>query len=174
MIFKSLKEDNEMNDKITQRQKGCGCGKFEQDASINKNILKIKWQRLIVEGETCPRCGSTEKELDEAISNLRQSLAPLGIETVLEKEELPVSEFKKDPLQSNRIWINNRLLEEWIGGDVGHSPCCDVCGPHECRTIEVKGQVFEVISADMIIKAGLTAASQLFISRKSEPCCEGT
>jgi hypothetical protein len=34
----------------------------------------------------------------------------------------------------------------------------------------VKSGVFEVISADMIIKAGLTAASQLFISRKSEPC----
>jgi len=103
-----------------------------------------------------------------------QSLTPLGIEIVLEKEELPVSEFKKDPLQSNRIWINNRLLEDWIEGEVGHSPCCDVCGPHECRTVEVKGQVFEVISADMIIKAGLIAASQLFILRKNEPCCEGT
>lgn len=174
MISESPKENNKMDKKKTQRQKGCGCSTFGQDASINKNILKIKWQRLIFEGETCPRCGSTEKELDEAISTLRQSLAPLGIEIVLEKEELPVSEFKKDPLQSNRIWINNRLLEDWIGGEVGHSPCCDVCGSHECRTVEVKGQVFEVISADMIIKAGLTAASQLFISRKSEPCCEGT
>jgi len=100
MILESLKESNKMDKEKIQRQKGYGCSTFGQDASTNKNILKIKWQRLIFEGETCPRCGSTEKELDEAISNLRQSLAPLEIEIVLEKEELPVSEFKKDPLQS--------------------------------------------------------------------------
>jgi hypothetical protein len=174
MISKSPKENNKMDKKKTQRKKGYSCSNFGQDASTKKNILKIKWQRLILKGETCPRCESTDKELDRAVSTLRQSLAPLGIEIVLEKEELPVSEFKKDPLQSNRIWINNRLLEDWIEGEVGHSPCCDVCGPHECRTVEVKGQVYEVIPADMIIKARLTAASQLVIERKSEPCCKGT
>ncbi len=174
MIFKSPKEDNKMDKKKTERQKGCGCSDFGQDASTNKKILKIKWQRLISEGETCPRCGSTEKELDKAVSTLRQSLAPLGIEIVIEKEELSGWEFKKDSLQSNRIWINNRLLEDWIEGEVGHSPCCDVCGPHECRTVEVKGEVFEAIPADIIIKAGLSAASQLIIVGKSEPCCEGT
>ncbi|GBD38490.1 hypothetical protein HRbin37_00740 [bacterium HR37] len=65
-----------------------------------KKILKIKWQRLVPEGETCPRCGSTEKELDKAILILKKSLAPLGIEVELEKEELSLSEFKKDPLRS--------------------------------------------------------------------------
>ncbi|SJZ83227.1 protein of unknown function [Selenihalanaerobacter shriftii] len=25
--------------------------------------LKVKWQRLISDGETCPRCGGTEEEL---------------------------------------------------------------------------------------------------------------
>lgn len=166
MLSKNPKEYNKMDKKKTQRQKGCGCSTFGKDESTNKKILKIKWQRLISEGETCPRCGSTEKELDRAVSTLRQSLAPLGIEIVLEKEELPVSEFKKDPLRSNRIWINSWLLEDWIEGEVGHSPCCDVCGPHECRTVEVKGQVFEVISADMIIKAGLTAAFRASYCRK--------
>ena len=161
MIFKSQGEDNKIDRNKAQRQKGCECSTFGQDVRTNKNALEIKWQRLVFEGETCPRCGSTDKELDRAVSTLRQSLAPLGIEIVLEKEELPVSKFKKDPLQSNRIWINNRLLEDWIEGEVGHSPCCDVCGTHECRTIEVKGQVFDVIPAEMIIKAGLTAASQL-------------
>ena len=81
---------------------------------------------MISKGETCPRCGSTEEALRKAESTLKQSLALLGIEVILEKEELSVTEFKKDPLQSNRIWINNRLLEDWIEGRVGHSPCCDV------------------------------------------------
>ena len=134
-------------------------------------ILKIKWKRLISEGETCPRCGSTEEELRMAVSTLRQSLAPLGIEVFMEKEGLSVAEFKKDPLQSNRIWINNRLLEDWIEGKVGQSHCCDVCGPHDCRTVEVEGEIYETIPAEIIIKAGLSAASRLAIPREGDSCC---
>lgn len=136
-------------------------------------ILKIRWKRLISEGETCPRCGSTEEELEKAVSSLRQSLAPLGIEVILEKEGLSAAEFKKEPLQSNRIWINNRLLEDWIEGRVGQSRCCDVCGPHDCRTVEVEGEVYETIPAEIIIKAGLSAASQLVAPRKGDSCCGG-
>lgn len=149
-------------------QDGCECPTLAKESS---NVLKIRWQRLVSEGGTCPRCGSTEKEVEKAVSTLMQSLAPLGIEVVFEKEELSVAEFKKDPLQSNRIWINDRLLEEWIGGGVGRTPCCDVCGPHDCRTVEVGGQVYETIPAEIIIKAGIFAAAQLVVPRKGEPCC---
>lgn len=151
-------------------QEGCGCPPLTKESS---NVLKIRWQRLVSEGGTCPRCGSTEKEVEKAVSTLAQSLAPLGIEVVLEKQELSVAEFKKDPSQSNQIWLNNRLLEDWIGGEVGHSPCCDVCGPSECRTVEVEGQVYETIPAEIIIKAALSAAAQLYVPRKEEPCCGG-
>jgi len=85
----------------------------------NQKTLKIEWQRLISNEETCPRCGSTEEELDKAVSTLKQSLAPLGIEVILEKKELSVSEFKKAPLQSNRIWINSLPLEDYVEGSVG-------------------------------------------------------
>lgn len=111
---------------------------------------------MISEGETCPRCGTTEEALRKSVSALEQSLAPLGINVILEKEELSATEFKKDPLQSNRIWINNRLLEDWIEGRMGHSPCCDVCGTHDCRTVEVQGRIYEAIPAEIIIKAGLS------------------
>ena len=116
---------------------------------------------MISKGETCRRCGSTEQGLRKAVSALKKSLTPLGIEVILEKEELSATEFKKDPLQSNRIWINNRLIEDWIEGRVGHSPCCDVCSPHDCRTMEVEGQIYETIPAEIIIKAGLLAPSHL-------------
>ncbi|MGB5091068.1 MAG: DUF2703 domain-containing protein [Nitrososphaeraceae archaeon] len=137
------------------------CGPFKRIVDQSESILKIKWKRLISNGETCPRCGSTERELRKAVSTLKNSFAPLGIKVILEKEELSDTEFKKDPLQSNRIWIDNRLLEDWIDGRVGQSPCCDVCGTHDCRTVEVQGQAFETIPAHIIIKAGLSAASQL-------------
>lgn len=151
----------------------CGCPPSGPVEKESQNVLRIKWQRLISAGDTCPRCGSTEEGLEKAVSVLKQSLAPLGIEVILEKEELSVAEFKKDPLQSNRIWINNHLVEDWIEGRSGHSPCCDVCGPDECRTIEVEGQIYETIPAGIIIKAGLSAAAQLVVPRKDESCCGG-
>lgn len=125
------------------------------------NVLRITWQRLVTDRGTCPRCGSTEKEFDRAVSVLSQALVHIGIEVVAAKEELSAEEFRKDPLHSNRIWMNDRLLDDWIGGKTGQSPCCDVCGPSECRTITLKGLAYEVIPAEMIIKAGLAAASQM-------------
>lgn len=136
----------------------------------NMKILKIKWQRLVSDKQTCPRCGSTEKELEKAVSTLQQCLVPLGIRVSLEKKELSIGEFKKDPLQSNKVWVNDRLLEDWIGGKVGQSPCRDVCGPSECRTVGAGGEVYEVIPADLVVKAGLLAASQLLGPDSSKPC----
>lgn len=138
-----------------------------------KKMLKIRWQRLLSDGQTCPRCGSTEEELEKAISTLKQSLNPLGVEVVLEKDELSVAEFKKDPLRSNQIWLNDRPLEDWVGGKTGQSPCCDVCGPSECRTVGVEGEVYETIPADLVIKAGLLAASKLVSTETNESCCGG-
>ena len=105
---------------MDKSNESCKCSPSERIEKKSASTMKIKWKRLISKGETCPRCGSTEEALRTAVSTLKQSLAPLGIEVILEKEELSVTEFKKDPLQSNRIWINNRLLEDWIeeGSDI--------------------------------------------------------
>ena len=140
---------------------------------VNMKTLKIKWQRLVDSGETCPRCGSTEKELEKVVATLRQSFSPLGIEVVLEKDVLSLASFKKDPSQSNRIWINNRPLETWLNAEAGQSKCCDVCGDAECRTVEIEGQVYEAIPANVIIKAGLVAASQLLSPDSNKSDCKG-
>ena len=128
---------------------------------FNKKLKKlvITWQRLISDGDTCPRCGSTEIELDKAILELKKKLNPLGIKVALKKTELTLEEFKKNPIQSNRILINNKLLEDLIDAKTGQSQCCDVCGDSECRTIEIGGKSHEVITADIIIKAGLVIAN---------------
>lgn len=123
--------------------------------------LKIKWQRLVSNGQTCKRCGATEKELERAISALKKAMPPLGIKVVLEKKKLSFRAFKKEPSRSNRIWINNRLVEEWIGAQAGQNLCCDVCGDAECRTVEVGGRVYEEVPARLVIQAGLLAASRL-------------
>ena len=136
--------------------------------------LKIKWQRLISGGETCPRCGGTEEELEKAVSNLKQSLNPLGVSVVLDKRELSEKEFKETPLQSNMIIINDQPLENWIDGEIGKSQCCDVCGPTECRTITVEGKTFEEIPAELIVKGGLAAASNILDAGTNGSCCNNS
>ncbi len=85
-----------------------------------------------------------------------------------------MGEFKKDPLRSNQIWLNDKPLEDWIGGKTGQSPCCDVCGPSECRTVKVKEEIYETIPAELIVRAGLIAANQLLPKEPDEPGCEFT
>lgn len=141
--------------------------------------LGIRWQRLVDErGQTCQRCASTEKEVQNAFHTLRQSLAPLGIEVSLEKEALDPATCAKDLSQSNRIWVGGRALEEWLNAQVGQSPCqtcCEQLGDDvECRTVEVEGRTYESIPADLIVKAGLLAASQILTVEQNEPCCGET
>lgn len=126
--------------------------------------LTIRWQRLVNEsGQTCTRCEETGNTVKTAFDKLKKALAVLDIEVELEKETLSFLIFTKDPLQSNRVWIGGRPLEEWIGATVGKSQCCDVCGDSECRTISTGQSTFDAIPEDLIIRAGLLAAAELFI-----------
>jgi hypothetical protein len=135
--------------------------------------LRILWQRLVDDaGNTCERCSNTQLELHRAVEKLRQVLSPLGLEPILEDKILDAHKFVSDPSQSNRVWINGKALEEWIGGEVGMSPCCTtVCEDAECRTVEVGNDVFEVIPEELIIKAALLAAAEL-VSPTTRPCCD--
>ena len=156
----------------------CGCVNSGSRFSEGENMttLTVRWQRLVdEEGQTCKRCGSTEKEVQEAISSLRKSLGALGIDVVLEKKSLSPEVCAKDISQSNRIWVGKRTLEEWLGAQVGKSPCGFCCGDLgenvECRTLTLGGKTYETIPAELIIKAGLLAGSQLVETPSGETCC---
>ena len=147
----------------------------------DKKALIIKWQRLLSDGQTCPRCGSTEAAVEKAVAALTPALALLGIAVVLEKNALSAEAFRRDPLQSNMIWLNGRLLEDWLEAQTGRSECCDVCGPNDCRTVGVGGEIYEAIPAELIVRAGLLAAAALLgtattgpspgESRAKQRCC---
>ena len=123
--------------------------------------MPIVWKRLVVGAGTCGRCGNTRHELDLAVAKLAASLLPLGIEPILELQELNEAEFKANPSESNRIWIAGKPVEEWLGASVGMSRCCSVCGDSDCRTLEIEGRSYEAIPEDQLVKAGLIAASQM-------------
>jgi len=124
--------------------------------------LKIIWQRLVDDhGQTCDRCAGTGDSIQAAAEMLREALAPLGIAVIAEMKKLSTSEFMHAPLESNRVWIGDRPIEEWLVAEVGQSPCCGSCGEHECRTVSVSEQRYEVIPKELVLKAGLMAAAEL-------------
>jgi len=140
-----------------------GCtGQHAPDDLSGARVLSIRWQRLVADGhQTCPRCRDTEVELGEAVERLERSLAPSNVRVDLEKVALDKATFESDPLASNRIWIAERPLEDWLEASIGKSPCCESCEDAECRTVRVGAEVYEAISADLIVRAGLRAASSL-------------
>lgn len=134
--------------------------------------LQIRWQRLVDEqGETCDRCGATEEAVEDAVRKLTDSLRPMCIEVVLEKETLSLPEFSRNPLESNRIWIGGVPLEEWLSATSGQSRCCSTCGDADCRTVTVEGETYEAIPAELIIRAGLLAGAGLLKPEPGKPCC---
>lgn len=135
--------------------------------------LRIKWQRLVDEkGETCDRCGATESAVDETLQRLKSSLLPLDIDVLLEKEAISHSAFSSAPLESNRIWISGKPIEEWLSATSGKSRCCSACGDSDCRTLIIDGKTYEAIPAELIIKAGLLAAAQLLEGAEPGQCCQ--
>jgi DNA repair exonuclease SbcCD ATPase subunit len=125
--------------------------------------LVIEWQRMLDEQkQTCPRCGSTEQEAEKAVQELNQLLNQSEIAVNLVKKAIDPVSFKKDVLQSNKILIAGKTLEEWVGAKTGQSKCCETCGDAECRTVEYADETHEAIPADLIVRAGLVAAARLF------------
>lgn len=110
---------------------------------------------------------------------LAVALGPLGIEPVLETQEIDEAAFKSRTSESNRVWIAGKPIEEWLGADVGMSRCCSVCGDSDCRTLEVGGRTYEKIPEEQFVKAGLMAASQMIApastsDRVAASCASGT
>lgn len=124
--------------------------------------LPILWQRLVSEqGTTCPRCHGTGEEVLRAVETLKLALEPLGIEPELQVTEIDEATFVKDTLQSNQILIGGQIGEHWLGGHTGSSRCCNECGDNDCRTLEVGGQSYEVIPQDLLVRAGVIAATRM-------------
>jgi hypothetical protein len=124
--------------------------------------LSIRWQRLVDgQGQTCPRCAATGDSVAVAVARLRDALRPLDIAVIADLRPLTQAQFDAAPLESNRVWINDRPLEEWVGATAGSSRCCSSCGDADCRTVEVGGATLEALPVPLILKAGLLAAADL-------------
>ncbi len=138
---------------------GLGCG-GRRAVPAPAHTLTLGWQRLVDEaGATCPRCGSTEREIKRAAAELKRLLAPDGIAVRVEAERIDQTAFRKAPLESNRIWVDGRPLEDWLGATVSSSDCTGCCDGEQCRTLVIDGRTYESIPAEIIVRAGLLAAA---------------
>lgn len=153
-----------MTETSVESTSSCGCDPACGCAPPGGHELMVVWQRLLTDGETCPRCGTTQQAVRDAVATLREALLPLGITPNLEERSLDLATFQGSPGESNRIWIAGRPLEDWLGATVGASACCSVCGDNECRTLEVEGSSFEAVPEQLIVKAGLVAAASMLPS----------
>jgi hypothetical protein len=143
---------------------GAGCvgpnGEFANSAAAQ--TLTIRWQRLTdSSGDTCGRCESTERSVEEARRRLTASLKPLGLRVTVVKARLTPEQFKLDPGQSNRIWLAERPLEEILDAKTGMSRCSGCCGESDCRTTIVDGRAYETIPPELIVRAGLKIAANM-------------
>jgi hypothetical protein len=137
--------------------------------TVTGKTLKISWQRLVTtDGKTCDRCGGTEDSIAAAGQQLAAALSPLGFRVVVEKKSLGNEYFRKNTIESNRIWISDRPIEELLNAAVSSSACCGPCGDNECRIMTVGGRVYETIPPYLIVRAGLKAAADLLTPTGSE------
>jgi hypothetical protein len=129
---------------------------------VQSKTLVIRWQRLVNEtGETCGRCGDTERAIDQAQRQLATSLKPLGLRVQVVKTRLTAEQFRQDATESNRIWIGEKPLETILDAKTGVSTCSGFCGGSSCRTTVVDGKTYEVIPPELIVRAGLRMAADL-------------
>lgn len=139
-----------------------GCSIAGGGSMNSAKKLVIQWQRLTESsGDTCGRCGNTERSIDEAGRLLTASLRPSGIHVSVVKARLTPEMFGLDPSQSNRIWIADQPLEEIIGAQTGVSRCSGCCGDRDCRTTVVDGRSYETIPPELIVRAGLKVAANM-------------
>lgn len=148
----------------------------EEEPALATPVLTLRWQRLVGDtGGTCERCGATQAEFEQATVSLVAALGALGIEVRAETAELDALAAAADISQSNRIWLNDRPLEDWLGASVGMSDCASCCAELgaevECRTLTVGTQTYETIPALLIIRAGLLAAADLLAGPPAASGC---
>jgi hypothetical protein len=138
--------------------------------------FRIRWQRLVDgKGKTCERCNGTGQAVSKAAKTLGRALKPLGWTVRVETKVLSERVFKRDPLASNRVWLEGVSLEALLGGEEGASECGGCCNGEDCRTLVIDGKAYEAIPVRLILRAGLVRTAELLGPKpkkgKSKACC---
>ncbi len=126
---------------------------------------------LTVDGDTCDRCGDTRDAARRAVSDAAGLLDAAGVEIELLERELGAERLG----DSNRVLVNGRPAEEWLGGSASLSDCpscAELIGePACCREVEVGGVRTEAVSREIVLDAILAAAGLAPVGVPGAACC---
>ena len=121
--------------------------------------LNIEWRRLVEDGNTCLRCGETGRTLDSVVADLRQELAPRGVEVTYTEVALG-----PDRLEESNVVLFNGVPIEGVLPDltVTYTSCQSCCGmvgkAVECRAVEYRGKTYDEVPEAAIREAAFKAA----------------
>lgn len=137
--------------------------------------LVIEWHYTECLSENpCERCRTGPHEVQVAYTKIEPALAMFDIKVALKK--------KTEGHEGDNLMINGKGLDHWLGGKlVKHSCASCLSTSHSEKAyyaLDLEGVVHEVITADMIIRASLLAAAELFAGESAPPCdtktpCQG-
>jgi hypothetical protein len=131
----------------------------------------VELEYLVVGGETCDRCGDTREGVRAAVDDARSVLSTASVTLELIERELDPARLA----DSNRVLVNGRPAEEWLGGHavVSDCPSCSelIDDSACCREIEVGGVRTEAVGRDVVFDAIMAAAGLAPVGVPGEACC---
>ncbi len=121
--------------------------------------VNIEWRHLVVDDNTCLRCGETGRTLDTVVADLGRELARKGIEVTFTEVKLGPERIA----ESNLILFNSVPIETVLPDlKVTYNTCQSCCGmvgkPVECRAVEFRGKAYDEVPEAAIRAAALKAA----------------
>jgi hypothetical protein len=159
-----------------------GCGRESEqvdtkslETADQSKALTMAWHKGTDEsGNICDLSVATAEAVGQASGELRQALAEHGIDVVVEEGTFSSAYTEEDGCLCNRVWIEGRTLDEWLGAKVVKMSCAGcpglasgctraaASGGCSGRTSLVYGgKTYEVVPANLIVMAGLVAAADL-------------
>lgn len=122
--------------------------------------VAVEVKRLVVDGQTCERCGDAWDAALAAVRSVEGELAGYGARVRLIETQLPPERIA----ESNTVLVAGRPAEEWLGDAVRPAEsdcpsCADLVGePVCCRSYEAAGGEMEALSSEVIATAIRRAA----------------
>ena len=156
-----------------------GCGReaeqIDADAAqseVNSRILTLAWHKVTEDdGSVCELSIASGQMVDQASEELGRALAPNNIE--VEIETLTPEKVEGGVCLCNRVLVQGRFVDEWLGADLVKTECSGCPNQTRCsKTAESdgcggqyamihQGGTYSVVPANLITMAGIIAAADL-------------
>jgi hypothetical protein len=111
------------------------------------STMAVRWMKPATENA---KCGIQEQVLNKAVNELNRNLHGKDIKVQFGYVTFTQEKPTGDAASSVGLWINGKPFEYWL-----HAQST---GNEDCVELMVDGQKYNTIPAELIVKAGMTAA----------------